>query len=126
MNSEKVITLVSRGLGIGGAQKNLIFLANTLADEGFKVHLISISSKKSSMYVDNRVVIHNLGYEWIDFKNMHFFRRRIRELKIILSIRKTIKLINPDVVIAFIEDIINYTYLACKFMNVRLVFSERD
>lgn len=122
----KKILLFTRGLGIGGAQKNLLFLANTLALNEFDVHLVSITNQKVTMDIDDKIDLIFLNYDWTDFKKMRFLNRRLLELKIILSMRKAIREINPDLVIAFVEDIINYTFMAKKFLKCKTIVSERD
>lgn len=127
MNSnENSILLVSRGLGIGGAQKILIFVANSLVSRGYNVSIVSISPVESTLQIDKRITITYLQHRWTDFESLSFLKRRLKVLSIFLDLRKAIKQLKPSLIISFIADINHLTLLAKSGYRIPLIASERD
>lgn len=59
---DKKILFVSRGLGLGGAQKMLVYVANICADAGYQVSLISLKNQNTSLLLDDRIAVTKLNY----------------------------------------------------------------
>jgi GalNAc-alpha-(1->4)-GalNAc-alpha-(1->3)-diNAcBac-PP-undecaprenol alpha-1,4-N-acetyl-D-galactosaminyltransferase len=123
---KKSVVFISRGLGIGGAQKILTFVANACANAGYDTTIISIAPTQPSVVFHNNVKVLFMNYPWKDFNELNFIRRRIRVLKIILEIRKLIKSIRPDAICAFIVDIVGIARISTIGLGIPIIVSERD
>lgn len=113
-------------LGIGGAQKILLFLANKCAEQGFNVILIVLSNIENTMPMHKNIIIHYIGFETRDQINKGFIKRKSEQLFLVIKIRKLIKRINPELICSFMPSIIKYITYATKGMTIPLVGSERD
>lgn len=122
----KSIAFISRGLGMGGAQKILAYVASVCAENGYDVTIISIASIKPTVALNDDIKVIYLNYLWSDFNELSFLQRRYREIKIIKEVRRQIKKIHPDAICAFIVDIVNLTRIATLGWNIPIISSERD
>lgn len=101
----------------GGAERVTSVLANSLSDNN-DVHIILVSSlsNKSFYSLNDKIVLHCLCEKYTKKPSI------IKKLKLL---RKQIKVLNPDVIIAFLPHIIIYTFFAIKGLKIPLIVSER-
>lgn len=102
--------------GYGGAEKQMVMLANELAKRGHEIHMISIS-------VDNNCYILNkeVQYSYIPDK----YGRALRHITRYRDVKKTLNTIRPDITLNFWYQ---SAYLAAgmsKKITGKVVYSER-
>ena len=115
----RTIVFTCDSMGSGGAEKVIASLSNEMSKE-FNVCVVGVAdvNAPSSFYeLGDRV-------EYITLKNKN--GKRIRPLKRIFILRKTIKELKPDVVISFLPNANIYTWLSLMFTGIPHITSERN
>lgn len=120
----KKILFIFREMGSGGAQKIEAFVANSLCKHGEEVVAINMSNKPITVQLDSSVKIINVPYDEICLVRNRICRT-IFKIDYLYKLRSVIKSISPDVVVAFLSDIIRITVLAMSGMNIPIIGSER-
>jgi glycosyltransferase involved in cell wall biosynthesis len=117
------IAMVISTMAAGGAERVISILGNHWVGRGFKVSIITLSCSSADHYVLSpeicRVKLNLMGDSanyWQKLKNNI---RRLRE------IRGSVRKLDPDVVISFIEDTNIRVMLALTGMKVPVIVSER-
>ncbi|MFA0481321.1 glycosyltransferase, partial [Vibrio splendidus] len=82
------IVFVITGLGMGGAETQVCSLADAMANKGFKVSIIYLGGEKVVSPVNSNINVISIGLKKSIFSLF----------KAILTLRKRIKEISPDVV----------------------------
>ena len=129
MNTEIFIIVTS--LFTGGAERQAIWLANTLSNTGYSVNLLILKKGDELTYlVDKKIKIYRFQIYSIErskksFKNLRFIRLAV------LSILKTRKAIrnskkNNKVVISFLFHSYIIGYFASIFSKTKLIYSVRS
>ncbi len=125
-SQRSTLALVIHNLGTGGAQRVLTTLANSWADSGRSVCVISIDGSEDDFFQ----LAGNVRHVVLDVRGPTISLFKLNGLymtvKRVLAIRKAIKNTSPDVVIAFLGVNNILTILAATGMNVRVVISERN
>ncbi len=118
------ITLIISSLTSGGAERVLSGLANHLVSKGHLVSLITLAPPDSQPFYFlnpqiNLVQINQISFEFSIIKRLRNIFRRV------VCLRKTIKNLNPNVIISFV-DITNITTLISSIgLKIPIIISER-
>ncbi|MDJ0858261.1 MAG: glycosyltransferase family 4 protein [Dinoroseobacter sp.] len=114
------IVFIQAGLGAGGAEKNIAFLARHLSDAGHDVHVLAMNTPKDGAYFSfpEQVTLHVMP---ADTKT-----RVPRILRSFLFIRQSLHHLAPDLAISFLTKINVLTVLAQPFRSFPVVVSERN
>ena len=103
--------------GAGGAERQIIMLANALSQRGHEVHLIILAENKSKYSITNTVNIHNLTE--IESKSRNKIINRFHALKEVLY------KIKPDLSIHYWLQSAYYCAMMDKSIIGRIIYSER-
>ena len=118
----KIVLIVS-GLGGGGAERVIATLANSWVNASNSVCVVTLSSKEEAEYrLDSNVDREALG---LQSESNGLFSAVFANLKRILAIRKSVRLLDPDVVISFITTTNILSVIACRGLGVPVIVSER-
>lgn len=114
------IVFTCDSMGSGGAEKVISTLANEMSRIGINVSIIGVGdpNKPHSFYKLND------GVNYLTLANEG--GRRIKSLKRIILLRKTICSIGPDVVISFLPNANIYTCFSLIGTNIPYINSERN
>ncbi len=104
----------------GGAEKVIASISNQMAFQNISVTIIGISAINTT---DSFYPL-NDGVEYLTLAKGS--QKRINSFKRLLLLRRTIKNINPDVVISFLPHVIVYTRFSTLFTGIPLIVSERN
>ena len=102
--------------GYGGAEKQMVMLANEMARRGHKVHMISISVDNNYYLLDDAV-----KYSYIPDKH----GRALRHISRYCEIAKKLKSIRPDITLNFWYQSAYMVAGMSKKITGKVVFSER-
>lgn len=115
----KIAFYISHPLNDGGAERVVTNLANAFVSENYNVTVITPYRDHSEYYIDPKVERHYLD-EGIQTN------RIIRPFSRIYRLRKYLKKNNIKVLFAFLDGAVNYSVLATRFSNIKVVVSERN
>lgn len=105
-------------LGGGGAERNVSLLANSLVKNGYEVGILTIWGDEQVYELDERITYIPL--------NPSTSNKLSRFIKQMLGIRPAIKRYKPDLIISFLADVNACVLLMSRFMNCKVVISERN
>lgn len=121
MIEKKRILFLARGLGIGGAQKMLVFVANNCVSAGYNVSIVSLRNQETSLLIDKKISITRFN-----FLTGNGVRPSLPEkIRIIWTLRMFIKNDKPDLIIAFMSDIVRIAVLSSFNLGIPIIASER-
>lgn len=124
VKSKANITFILGSLTAGGAEKVASFLIDSLQNAGCKVSLVSRRGSEADFFTIpdsiNRIVLGGEGESGNKLVGL------MKNVLYVARLRKALKRTNPDVVISFLTRPNIYTILATRFMNCRVVISERN
>ena len=126
IDSNISICMVINDLCSGGAQRVFSLLANSWADSGRTVYVISIYGAEDDFFELSKRVKHIVLDIKGPTKSVLKLNGLYMTIKRIAVLRKTIKRISPQVVLSFLGDINILTILATMRLNTRVVISERN
>ncbi|MCM3539121.1 glycosyltransferase family 4 protein [Priestia endophytica] len=124
-NVKSRILFVSRGMGIGGAQKALVFVANTCAEAGYDVTIVSLSDTEPNLKIDSRIKVEFIGYNSDTVNKSSAYKRMYSKLNLLLKLRKCINDARPNLVVTFMADIVRIVTLSMRGIDVPIIGSER-
>lgn len=114
----KTLLFITTSLGYGGAAKILCFIAQSLSDRGYNVHIANIKSTYTG--VEQRLS------EKITVHDVHSERGRgIRRLEELYKIERLAKSIGADIIIGFTYYPNIMASVAAKRLGVKSIVSER-
>lgn len=118
------LLLLISSLSSGGAERVMSEMANYWSSRNWNVSLATWSSKEISDFYSldpsvKRVHLNLAKNTSCCFDKIHYFGRRFWLL------RKTIRQINPDVIISFMDIMNIFSILASRGMSIPVVISER-
>lgn len=113
------ICFICAGLGGGGMERSLTSLANYFVSKGHEVSVISMFKTNVFFELDDRI---SIIWPAIERKKHH---RLLYAILIVPYIRKSIRNIEPDVIISFGEWFNPYVILTTRFLNIPLYISDR-
>jgi len=102
----------------GGAERVLVTLANFWASKGWDVTVLIVSSHDNFYTVDDTVNLISLDKKYNNKKNSI--------VNTIIGIRKSIKELNPDIIISFITIMNILTLIANMGLKIPIIISERN
>ena len=117
------ITLVISYLGSGGAERVMSKMANWWAEKGHDITLITYNSVVSDHYKLHPAVKRNRLNLRRDSPNLWLGARN--NLIRLRSIRGAIKMVNPDIIISFLDRTNVNTLMACLGLTTPVIVSER-
>ena len=118
------LTLVIAHLGIGGAQKVLVTLANAWAARGWPVTLIGVGRSGTSYFPLHPVVMQeSLDLEAPSADVLSALRNNSRRLA---RLRRAVRASRPDIVLSFLSATNVLTILATRGLGVPVLVSERS
>lgn len=116
------ILFISRGLGIGGAQKILAFVANRCVDAGYDVTIISLTDNEPTLKIRDEIKIDYAGYN-PDIVNP--LRKIFYKLSFLKKLRKMIRDSKPDLIVTFMADVLRIAVLSSTGLKIPIIGSER-
>ena len=115
---EKKIVIVLGGMKRGGAERVISYIANYLAEKGWRVWIALLLFNQVDYILHENVKIVDLAGTT---------QSRIKRLPLWLAgLRTTVKEIQPDTVLAFAARINIITQIACLGLKTKVVVSERN
>ncbi len=121
------LALVINSLGIGGAERVLIHLANYWADKGHTISLIVFFQAKNSYQVitNNNIRLINLDENYLLQKNSGNIKYFFNIINRIFNLRQKIKLLQPDIIVSFLVGANICVLLANIYSKIPVIVSER-
>jgi len=116
----KILFTIS-SLNSGGAERVLTTLANDLCEK-HEVIIVKSDDDESFYSLNDKVVLESLCMNKI---NSSIIKKLSHNFNIVKVMRKSIKKYQPDVVISFMDRTNIYTILATRFLDTKLIISER-
>lgn len=116
----KILFTIS-SLNIGGAERVLTTLANTLCQK-HEVIIVKSDDDESFYSLDDKVILESLS---MNKANTSMIKKLLHNFNIVKVMRKSIKNYQPDIVISFMDRTNIYTILATRFLGTKLIISER-
>lgn len=113
----KKIVFVTGSLGMGGAERVISILSNHLNREGYEIKIIQIYNSRIDYHLNSDIEVVFLS----TCKKM-----AIRNISLVLKLRKEILLSNPTYVISFLANVNIYALLSLLFVNIPCIVSERN
>lgn len=119
-NTKRKICFLTTALDGGGAQRVLINIANSFANDGYVTHLICFVTRNSKpLYSPHpSIIIHYVPRGSAKGDKIAPNCKRL--------INALIKEINPDILIPFLMPVTAYAYKAAKKHKVKIIVSERN
>lgn len=112
----KKIAIINNGFDLGGIEMASVASANYFCEKGYQVYLISVYQSKHAVYINPNISVYEpqkkVGPSLKAILYSFFF------------IRKVIKDINPDVVVAHSEWTNGFVYMALLGLNIRIFFQD--
>lgn len=118
------LSLVISSLNSGGAERVLSGLANYWVSKGYHVSIVTMMAPETKpfYFLDSRIHLIQLDQSQT---RSSLFLRLFNIFRRIFSLRKTLKLLKPDVVVSFV-DVMNLTTLMAAWgLELPVVVSER-
>lgn len=103
--------------GSGGAERQIILLSNELSQRGHEVHLVVLNENKAPYQISSSVIVHDLTTE----EGIGKFRLVRR----FLALRKTLKLVKPDITINYNLQGAYFSLLIGRNFCGKILYSER-
>ena len=117
----KKIVLVIPTLLIGGAERVISILANVWANSGHEVHLILLTNAEICYELDQKVILHKLG-----FINNSRMGKYLSEIRTFLLLRKLLRNLKPDFILSFMIKFNIFVLLANCCLKNRIFVSDRS
>ena len=113
--------LIISTLNSGGAERVMSSLANEFSIKNNEVHLVLLVKSVHFFKVNNKVIIHELGFE-----NKNFYYRIYSQIKTFIRLRALFKKERPDIVLSFLTQYNVFTILASRFLKLKVFVSDRS
>ncbi|OGR35009.1 MAG: hypothetical protein A2051_10360 [Desulfovibrionales bacterium GWA2_65_9] len=119
------IAFVISSLGLGGAERALVDLANRLAARGHELTVLTLEGSGQESFFPLRPEVRRLC---LDLKrpSMGLVSGVLANLGRVRALRRTLRDVKPDAVLGFIDTTNVLTLLACLGLGVRVVVAERS
>jgi len=122
--SRRRILFVSPSLAGGGAERNIVWLANYFAENSTDCALVSISGESADAYqLDSRV---NRVALSLDTETRSFFHSVAANIDRYRQLRKSIKAFQPDIVVSFVTSANVISVFAARSLSIPVIVSERN
>lgn len=124
MKGRKKVVFLFRDMGTGGAQKIEAFVANTLYEEDYEVIAVNMASTACSVNIDPNIRIVDVIYDGVA-QCQNKWLRKAYQLVYLLKLKKTLLSLQPDIVCAFLSDVVRIAILAIGNHKIPVIGSER-
>jgi GalNAc-alpha-(1->4)-GalNAc-alpha-(1->3)-diNAcBac-PP-undecaprenol alpha-1,4-N-acetyl-D-galactosaminyltransferase len=124
-NRKPKILFVFRGLGIGGAEKILVFVANVCVEAGYDVSILSLSDKEQTLKTNSEIKIHFINYDSVQVNKSLFVKKGYQKLQLLYKLRKKIHKLKPDIIVTFMSDLVRIVHLSSTGLQIPIIGSER-
>lgn len=122
MKSRRIVFLF-RDMGTGGAQKIEAFVANAMYEAGYEVIAVNMASTACTVNIHPDIRIENLEYK--AEKKSNLLSAVLYKFQYLLSVRKLLLKLKPDIVCAFLSDVVRIAALALQGTGIPVLGSER-
>ena len=117
----KLLFIIS-SLSNGGAEKILTLLANHFSHNN-DVYIITLSKNKPFYKLEKKVTLIQLNlYQ----TSTSVYEALTNNIKRVITLRKTIKSIQPDIIISFLTQTNIISIIATTFMNIPIIIAEHS
>lgn len=121
----KNVLVIHQNLENGGAEKQIVYLTNLLS-QVYNVYLLILENKNIVHSVNQNVNIIQLDFdESVSFRQLGFRKSLNLIIRICTDIKEIIKSKNIDLVIAYKDREVLFSYIAACFVDVRVLVSQR-
>ncbi|SDX65700.1 glycosyltransferase [Paenibacillus sp. CF384] len=110
---------VTNSLSSGGAERVVSILASGIAERGYEVHLILYERVQHEYPISDKVHIHLLPKNKGESRIKYFAKK-------LAAMRRTIREVDPHIIIPFLPDQVNHFFVASRFMNIPFVSTVRN
>ncbi len=118
------VAFVISDLGVGGAQRVLVNLANRLTSDGYRIALITVDSTDSDYFrIDGRIQRIALGMKQPSQDFINAIASNVRRIK---SLRNVLRDMGTACIVSFVGTMNILTILATRYMGARVIISERN
>ncbi len=119
------IAFAISGLQAGGAERIATTLSNAWAAGGHEVHIVTLEppDARSQYLLQSAIRVHPLDAL---NRSTSLSGTLLRTASRVRRIRATLRIIRPDVIVAFISEMNTLALLATRFLSVPVVVSERS
>ena len=121
---KKKVIFVFRDMGTGGAQKIEAYVANILCKHNYDVYVVNMSSKPCTVNLDEKIPIIDVLYDDVE-KQDNKVNKYLEKVCYLLRLRSAILAVKPDLVYAFLSDVVRITVLSLKGTGIPIIGSER-
>ncbi len=123
MDPSRHIVILTDSLKPGGSERVICEMADHWVDHGQGVTIVSLKDEPPFYKPDERVEMLQLGIARESANFVHGLANTYRRVR---TLRRTLRGLNPDVVISFVADVNALTVLAVRGLAVPLIISERN
>lgn len=118
------LVIVISDLGGGGAQRVLMHMLQIWGEQGYNLTVITLAGTDNDFYtLPNEVERISLS---LTSKSTNRFDGLMKNIYRLKSLRKALKVAQPHIVISFIGTTNILTIIASRFLNLKIVISERN
>ena len=119
------VAFVISSLGCGGAEKVLSMIANYFSSKGYDVSIITFDSPSQKPFFALSEKVNIFQTDMLDISIT--FASKIRNfLRRVITIRRLIKQLKPDIVISFMDRVNVITLIATRFLKIPVIVCERS
>ncbi|MFM8454710.1 MAG: glycosyltransferase [Gammaproteobacteria bacterium] len=118
------LALIISSLNAGGAERVLTELANYWVSKGHQVTLVTLASPDAKPFYPLHSKVRLIQLNQTQSESS-FLTRLGNILRRVFYLRKTLKTLNPDVVLSFVDVINLTTLLASVWLKTLVIVSER-
>lgn len=122
MRTERIVFLF-RDMGTGGAQKIEAFVANALLEDGYEVIAINMAATPCTVNISPKIKIIDLLYN-ADAASS-FLASTVNKISYLIKLRHLVLSLKPDLVCAFLSDVVRIAVLAMRGTRIPIIGSER-
>ena len=112
----KKILFISRTLRGGGAERFISTFTSYLVDNGYNVELLLYEKTDDDYQVSNKLVVCSMPQREVSIKG---------KIQRIVDMERYIRLINPDIIIPFIDTVVSCSYIANLATGKKFVYTVR-
>lgn len=113
------ISVFVQNMNNGGVERFASLLTNYLAEKGYDVSIVMLTSKDVFYKLNNRIELKSLIV-------LNGKRTILKEIKAMLAVLMYLRKDNSDCIIALDDSVITVVALACFLLGKRLIVSERN
>ena len=119
----KILFMTTR-LDYSGAPKMMAWVANQMAEKGYDVHFVTFYSEEQARLLHEKISVTTLK---VRQSSSRFVRNTVGMVKNLFTLHKTVRRIQPDVVVSFLDSM-GYTYLPVGRLltKAKFIVSERS